>query len=248
MTQPAPAARRPLGFGRGVSVVALALLACSAAPAVAASPSPSKAPASQPLVALLQDHVARTSPHSEARALEVVQSLRPLTRVRTVLPVLARTDADGYSWVKVRLPGRPNGHSGWIRSWQTRSTSTPWRIAIRVSSRRVTVLHRGRVVRRFRAVVGAPSTPTPRGNFFVEEAMAFAPGTPGGPYAFATSARSRVLLQFAGGPGQIGLHGTRNLWGPLGSAASHGCIRISPAAITWMVRRIGAGVPMNITR
>jgi lipoprotein-anchoring transpeptidase ErfK/SrfK len=150
--------------------------------------------------------------------------------------------------VQVRLPGRPNGRKGWIRTDQTRRTSTAWHIAIRLTTRRVTVYHGGRVERRFRAVIGTRATPTPRGRFFVEEAVALSTAAIGGPYALATSARSEVLQEFAGGPGQIALHGTDDLPGPLGTAASHGCIRLSTKAITWLARRVGGGVPLTITR
>ncbi len=203
-------------------------------------------PASQPLVVLLHDHVARTRPSLDARRIEAVDSLRPLTRVRTVLPVLRR--AVRKPWVKVRLPGRPNGHSGWIRTWQTRPANTEWHIRVKVASRMVTVFRDGRVARRFRAVVGNPSTPTPTGRFFVEEAIAISSYDHGGPFALATSARSNVLQEFDGGPGQIGIHGTNHLSGALGTAVSHGCIRLSTGAITWMARRMGSGVPLTIVR
>jgi lipoprotein-anchoring transpeptidase ErfK/SrfK len=120
-------------------------------------------------------------------------------------------------------------------------------VAIDLSARRVTVFYGGRVKRRFNAVVGKPSTPTPRGRFFIEEGLRLAPGDPGGPFALATSARSHVLQEFDGGPGQIALHGTDNLVGVPGSAVSHGCVRLSTYAITWLARRIGAGVPLTIT-
>ncbi len=45
---------------------------------------------------------------------------------------------------------------------------------------------------------------------------------------------------------RIALHGTDNLAGTLGTAASHGCIRLSTPAITWLARRIGAGVPVTV--
>ena len=118
----------------------------------------------------------------------------------------------------------------------------------RVSARRVTVYRDGRVARRFRAVVGARATPTPRGRFFVEEAVALSPADAGGPFALASSARSRVLQDFHGGPGQIAIHGTHGLPDPLGSAASHGCVRLGTRAITWLARRIGSGVPLTIAR
>lgn len=201
---------------------------------------------SQRLVVLLHDHVARAKPNANARRVEVVASRRPLTRVRTVLPVLGTSGRS--SWVRVRLPGRPNGHAGWISTRRTRETSTDWRIVVKVSTRRVTVYNNDRVRRRFRAVVGKPSTPTPRGVFFIEEALALSSGHAGGPFALATSARSNVFQEFEGGPGQIGIHGTDNLSGALGTAVSHGCIRLGTQAITWMARRIGAGVPLVITR
>jgi lipoprotein-anchoring transpeptidase ErfK/SrfK len=96
-------------------------------------------------------------------------------------------------------------------------------------------------------VVGKPSTPTPRGHFFVEEALSLSSRAAGSPFALASSARSRVLQEFDGGPGQIALHGTNHLSGALGTAASHGCIRLSTRAITWLARRVGAGVPLTIT-
>jgi hypothetical protein len=105
----------------------------------------------------------------------------------------------------------------------------------------------GKVACRFRAVVGTASTPTPQGRFFIEEAVALSPVDLGGPFALATSARSNVLQEFAGGPGQIALHGTAGLSDALGTAASHGCLPLSTGAITWLARRIGSGVSLRIT-
>jgi lipoprotein-anchoring transpeptidase ErfK/SrfK len=208
----------------------------------------STVPVSQPLVVLLHDHVGRTRPDVKARRIESVNARRPLTHVRTILPVLGQaTSADGRSWVQVRLPGRPSGHKGWIPGSQTRPASTGWYISVSLSARRVTIYRDGRVERRFTAVVGKPSTPTPRGHFFVEEALALSSRAAGGPFALASSARSRVLQEFDGGPGQIALHGTNHLAGALGTAVSHGCVRLSTKAITWLARRIGAGVPLTIT-
>ena len=97
-----------------------------------------------------------------------------------------------------------------------------------------------------RVIVGARTTPTPSGDFYVEEALALDPAAAGGPYALATSASSEVLLEFNGGPGQIALHGTNHLFDPMGSATSHGCVRLSTRAITWLAGRIGRGVPLRI--
>ncbi len=201
----------------------------------------------QPLVSLVKAHVVRARPDAGARRLGAVAARRPLTRVRTVLPLLGKGGRED-AWLRVRLPGRPNGHSGWISARGTRVAETGWRIRVTLSNRRVAVYREGRLARRFRAVIGTAATPTPRGRFFVEEAVALGPGEPGAPFALATSARSNVLQEFAGGPGQIALHGTRNIPGALGSAVSHGCIRLSTKAIAWLATRIGAGVPLTIER
>ncbi|HYP56494.1 MAG TPA: L,D-transpeptidase [Solirubrobacterales bacterium] len=209
----------------------------------------SGAPARQELAVILHDRFARTAPSAHAGRIEAVDARRPLTGVRTVLPVLGQaTSRTGGSWLRVRLPGRPNGHAGWISAKRTKLTSTPWHIVVELSARWVTVYRGGLAKRHFRAVVGDPSTPTPRGSYFVEEALALSSHEPGGPFALATSARSNVFQEFAGGPGQIGIHGTQNLSGAPGTAVSHGCIRLRTRAITWLARRIGAGVPLTIRR
>jgi hypothetical protein len=231
-----------------VSALAVVLLAAAAAcvPVGSAHAAGPRVAPSQRLVVLLHDHVVRARPNRTAQRIEWVGAWRPLTGVRTVLPVLGRARTrGGQSWVHVRLPGRPNGHEGWIRAYRTKRTSTEWRLVLTLSNRRVTVYHHGRVMRRFPAVVGTPSTPTPTGRFFIEEALDLSSQV-GGPFALATSARSEVLQEFEGGPGQIALHGTNGLSGALGSASSHGCVRLGTGAITWLAHRIGSGVPLTI--
>ncbi len=110
------------------------------------------------------------------------------------------------------------------------------------------VYRSGRPVRTVKAVVGKPSTPTPLGQFFVEEAIRLRAADVGAPFALALSARSHVLQQFDGGPGQIAIHGLSNVGGVLGTAVSHGCVRLSNAMLGWLVHRIGPGVPVTITR
>jgi lipoprotein-anchoring transpeptidase ErfK/SrfK len=101
-------------------------------------------------------------------------------------------------------------------------------------------------MRTLQAVVGKPSTPTPIGEFFVEETLRMAPGEPGGPFALATSARSNALQEFEGGPGQIAIHGRDNLGGTPGNAESHGCVRLATTSIDWLIGRIEPGTPVSI--
>jgi lipoprotein-anchoring transpeptidase ErfK/SrfK len=178
---------------------------------------------------------------------ETVGPQRPITGEQTVLPVLARsTRAGGIPWLRVMLPGRPNSSSGWIAQRGTTQAATDWRIRVDLGARRVRVYRRGRIVKDFPAVVGKPSTPTPTGSFFVEETVQLRSGEPGGPFALALSARSDVLQEFEGGPGQIAIHGRDSLGGVLGQAESHGCMRLGTSSIDWLAARIGPGVPVSI--
>lgn len=173
---------------------------------------------------------------------QILRARTPLSSQDTAVPVLARR----RGWLRVLLPGRPNGHSGWIRASKASLWSTPWRIVIRTDSKRLFVLRWGRIVRSFPVVVGKSSTPTPRGHFFVEEALTLSPGSLGSPAAYALSARSTVYQEFDGGPGQIAIHGIYGIGGAPGSAESHGCVRMTTASLDWMIRRMGTGTPVDI--
>ena len=113
-------------------------------------------------------------------------------------------------------------------------------------------MHRaGKLARRFRAVVGKPATPTPRGMFAVYE-RARQPDPSGfiGPWALHLTAHSNVLKNYGGGPGRIAIHGRSgaSLGDPLGSGRSHGCVRVPNADIRWMARKLPVGTPVLIRR
>lgn len=204
------------------------------------SPAAIAARGDQELAALRSAHEAYTAPAGSP--LRTISATRPITGERTVLPVL-RT-AGG--WLKVELPGRPNGLTGWIERSQTKLEYTPWRIVVSIAKRRVYAYDAGRLARTFSAVVGAPATPTPKGRFFVEENVLEPRSTPYYPYALALSARSNVYTEFDGGPGQIAIHGLANIGGIPGTADSHGCVRLDTANMTWLADRIDPGVPVII--
>jgi lipoprotein-anchoring transpeptidase ErfK/SrfK len=226
-----------------LGIVALALCAPQAGARGPASAAP------QQLVRLLTTHHVHATPSAGSRTIAVIGPWAPITGGATVLPVMASsTPAAGARWLRILVPGRPNGRQGWIEQRGTQRGSTRWKLVVRTARRRVIAYRDGRVVRIFAAVVGKPSTPTPHGNFFVEESVRVAKGGSGGPFALATSARSSVLQEFDGGPGQIGIHGLQQLGGVPGTAVSHGCIRLADHAIRWLAARIGSGVRVTIER
>ena len=231
-----------------VSAAALALLAGLATAHAAPTGKAPTVARTQELAVFVRGQTAMAKPDNRSARRVWVERKRPITEGRTVLPVIGRrTDAKGARWLRVRLPGRPNNGTGWIRKARTRHSATTWHVVVDLSERRLTVFRRGRVVRSFLGVVGASSTPTPLGKYFVEETVLLTGGQVGAPYALALSARSYVLQEFAGGPGQIAVHGVWNIGGRMGTAASHGCVRLDTASIRWLGERIGPGVPVTIT-
>jgi lipoprotein-anchoring transpeptidase ErfK/SrfK len=149
-------------------------------------------------------------------------------------------------WVRLYMPTRPDGRTGWVRRRAVRVLRNPYRIVIHLRSHRLGLWRGGRRVLRTRIVTGAGPTPTPRGVFYVTELLK--PPDPNGaygPFSFGISAHSRVLKRFAGGNGQVGIHGTNQPW-LIGKSASHGCIRVNNGAIRRLARILPLGTPVWI--
>jgi lipoprotein-anchoring transpeptidase ErfK/SrfK len=168
-----------------------------------------------------------------------------------VLLVLEATTRDGRAWVKVRLGDRPNTAAGWIPRDRVQLGHTSYWVDVRRGSRRVTIYRKGKRVRRFNAVIGKASTPTPLGLAAIYELnrqpnpRAFL-----GPWSLSLTAHSNVLRNYGGGPGRVAIHGRAgaSLRDPLGSARSHGCIRVSNGNIGWMAKHVPPGTPVRIRR
>jgi lipoprotein-anchoring transpeptidase ErfK/SrfK len=167
------------------------------------------------------------------------------------LLVLDTATRRGREWVKLRLAVRPNGSAGWVPRDRVALGRTSYWIQIRTGARVVTVYRNGKRVRRFRAVVGTPATPTPLGLAAIYERNRQPnPGGFLGPWAMPLTIMSNVLQNFGGGPGRVGIHGRAgaSLADPLGSAASHGCVRIDNHHITGIAAHVPAGTPVRIRR
>lgn len=169
----------------------------------------------------------------------------------SLLVLDGRPDSSGDLWLKVRLATRPNDASGWIDADHASVTTTPWRVVVRTGSRRVSVLRAGRRVRFFRAVVGKRATPTPRGLFAIAETDRQPRGGGFlGPWALHLTAHSTVLKNYGGGPGRVAIHGRggASLRDPLGTARSHGCVRVDNRHVIWMARVLKPGTPVRVMR
>jgi lipoprotein-anchoring transpeptidase ErfK/SrfK len=207
---------------------------------------------SQLVASLTANH--RTYSSAGGRQHGTVSDSRPHTGERTVLPVLKTKMRGHTTWLLVRLPGRPNSHTGWIQAAHTNEGHLTWNIVVSTGERRACIYNQGKLVRDWLVVPGRPSQPTPHGHFFVEENIDFRtpPGQaclPGAPYTLATSARSNAFTAVYGGEGQVALHGMGcGLKAKPGTAVSHGCVRFVNRDITWLAHRIFPGTPVTITR
>lgn len=186
----------------------------------------------------------------------------PRVRARTVAPTHPRTedgfpevylalrswqDPHGGTWLKIRVPMRPNGRTGWVR----RSALGPlYRVrTLLIVDRpklRATLYRRGQPVWSAPVGIGKASTPTPAGRFWIREKFRTSgAGGPYGPVAFGSSDYS-VLSDWPGG-GVIGIHGTDEP-ALIPGRPSHGCIRLRNSAARQLWRRMPVGTPLLIGR
>lgn len=188
-------------------------------------------------VELLEDVYARKDSSARAARVKRLEALTPANADQLRVPIRERKEIDGQTWLRVMLPGRPNNRTGWIRYDEEAMTifKLTKTIRIDVGSRVLAAYENGQTKKRVRVVVGAPSTPTPYGDFFVMEKVQGMRWSRRG-WALALSAYSNVLMKFDGGDGQVAIHARGSLYGPLGSASSHGCIRVDDAVAAWLKR------------
>jgi hypothetical protein len=149
-------------------------------------------------------------------------------------------------WYRVQLSTPPNGSTAWVPAHALRIYRVTTRIVVSLSQRRLDLFRAGRRALHVPVTVGAAATPTPVGRFFINERFVLDdPHGPFGAAALGLSAHSTVLRDWAEG-GPIALHGTNEPW-LIGSAASHGCVRLRNADILRVLRLAPAGTPVIIS-
>jgi hypothetical protein len=157
----------------------------------------------------------------------------------------SKLDSLGRVWLRVRLPKRPNGSTGWV----TENALSDLRIVrtkLRVDRRslRATLYRDGRNVWTSRIGIGAARTPTPVGHYWIRSRLRNLHGNSAyGPWAFGTAAYS-VLSDWPGG-GVVGVHGTDQP-GLIPGRPSHGCIRVPNDKIRRLALIMPIGTPVQI--
>lgn len=157
------------------------------------------------------------------------------------------TDPDARTWLKVRIPMRPNGREGWVRDSALGSLHlVRTRLVVDRRRLRAALYQSGRRIWRSRIGVGKPSTPTPAGRFWIRERIKVPdPRGTYGPWAFGTSAYSSLSAWPGGGGGVVGIHGTDQPY-LIPGWPSHGCIRVANRPIRRLARLMPIGTPVRI--
>jgi hypothetical protein len=158
------------------------------------------------------------------------------------------TDAQGLVWVRMRIPGRPNGRIGWVpQSALGDFHVTHWLLEISLSRRRLRAYYNGKLRLSAPVGIGKPSTPTPPGHFWIRERFKLTDrSNPYWPYALGTSDYS-TLTDWPGG-GVVGIHGDFGEPQTIPGDPSHGCVRMLAGDLAWLAPRVELGTPVHIVR
>ena len=243
---------RPLALARIAALLALAVLAAAAAASGALRAPGAEGPLGTEQLSDEQTvtrwaHAAgratvRSAPRRSARRVARLRFWTEDRRPEVYLALKSRR-VGGRTWVHIRVPGRPNGRTGWVSAEALGALHVVrTRFVVDRRTAHATLYRDGRAIWHEPVGVGAPGTPTPRGHFYIRERLR-APGGVYGPWAFGTSAYSS-LSDWPGG-GVVGVHGT-NQPGLLPGRPSHGCIRVRNADIERLVRLMPIGTPVRI--
>ena len=186
----------------------------------------------------------RKSPSSGARAIAKLHFNTEDGPPEIYLALQEYTNAADVDWVKVRIPGRPNGRTGWVpREGLGEFHLIHTQLVVNRRTLKAQLFKNGKKVFQAPVGVGKGSTPTPGGHFWIREKLrGFGPVY--GPLAFGTADYSNKLTDWPGG-GVVGVHGTNepNL---IPGRPSHGCIRMKNKDILKLSRLMKPGTPLLI--
>ena len=244
-------------------VLALVVTGCGgSAPSGPAAPSITAAGAAEPaaprpgplrlgdapayVAVATKDITAHSRPRGSGSIVAVFPAKLPWGSPTSFLIQEAYRDAANRTWLRVILPRRPNGTTGWIRQEQVRLLPVVHQVEVDLSSRTARLLRDGRTERSWPVGIGRDNTPTPTGRFYIT--VKLRPPQISrvyGAWALGISGYSDVLDQFGTGDGQIALHGTSDP-SDLGREVSNGCIRLANDAITSLAETLPLGSPVTI--
>ncbi len=265
-----PGARPRVGLARAAGLAAALVLtatACGGArPELGAAPDSTTSTPISTSTPIQPATVAPTTSTPESsedstpiRAISKVENLQVLAEPNSTVTLALLSERTDFGsarvllveqvidgWVEVELPIRPNETSGWVRADDVTLEEIDALVEVDLDARTITTWIDGDVVLETSVAIGSPANPTPTGTFFVTDKIETVDAASAyGPYALGLSAHSDTLTEFAGGDGQIGIHGT-NAPDSIGEAVSHGCVRLPNELISVLATTLPLGTPVII--
>jgi lipoprotein-anchoring transpeptidase ErfK/SrfK len=154
-------------------------------------------------------------------------------------------------WYRALLPTRPNGSTAWVRAEDVTTTAPTYAVDVSLSAHELSLVQisTGAVILTSPVGIGAPSTPTPTGEFFVRDldpTTGAAAAAAYGPIAFGLSGHSDVLMHFGTGDGRIAIHGTSEP-DSIGADISNGCVHVPNAFDLDLTHYLTLGTPVFIS-
>jgi hypothetical protein len=189
--------------------------------------------------------LVRARPARSAKTIAFVSSRTPERTSNIVVVAGPARNHGGGLWVPVRVSALPENVTGWVPRRVLGSYHfVTTRLVIDLDRFSAVLVRGNRAIFSARIGIGKPSSPTPRGLFYVRSKLWSLRSPFYGPLAFGTSARSRVLTDWPGG-GFVGIHGTSE---PelIPGRVSHGCIRLRNEDILELGRLMPVGTPLTI--
>ncbi|MBB4663484.1 L,D-transpeptidase family protein [Conexibacter arvalis] len=132
--------------------------------------------------------------------------------------------------------------------------ATPTVVTVSKSSTTVRVFVRGELTKTYNVAVGSAEYPTPEGQFAVQTMQVDPPwNVPNSEWAGDLAGQvipggapdNPLKERWIGFDGAVGFHGTADV-GSIGSAASHGCVRMAPADVIDLYERVAIGTPVMV--
>lgn len=148
-------------------------------------------------------------------------------------------------WLQVVTPAQHGNPPMWVRAnpEKLRFSSTDLSIHAELGERRVELRRGAEVLRTVPVTIGAEGSATPAGRFEVTDVIVGGLNPVYGCCAIVLSARQEGLPEGWAGGDRVAIHGTT---GPVGNAASLGCLRATNADAAALARAVPLGTPVFI--
>jgi lipoprotein-anchoring transpeptidase ErfK/SrfK len=188
-----------------------------------------------------------SEPRRGARMITRLSYLTEDKAAEVYIVLAAKLDSDRRVWLRIRVPMRPHGRTGWVLA-DDMSTLYVVRTQLVVDRKalKATLHKNGKKIWQASVGIGKSGTPTPSGDFWIRERLkGLGNGSAYGPWAFGTSAYSNIS-DWPGG-GVVGIHGT-NEPSLIPGRPSHGCVRVRNDKIRSLSRLMPVGTPVRIVR